>query len=110
MKKSGLADSPFFQTSSTSLDKGREVFDAASTARSNERTNEDANVRTENRSLFRTVDLPQKRLTKRYSFEFYEDQIIALKQLRVRAELDGRNLNLSQLVRHALDLFLEQHK
>ena len=63
--------------------------------------------RSEKRSENRTVDLPIKRQTKRYSFEFYADQIVKLKQLKVKAEMDGESLSLSEMAREALDEYLK---
>ncbi len=110
MKKSGLADSPFFQNPVHTERTEQDVFIGVTPERKSERTPERPNAIPNVRTEFRSVNLPLKRLTKRYSFEFYEDQIVQLKQLRVRAELEGRSLNLSQIVRHALDSFLEQQK
>jgi hypothetical protein len=63
--------------------------------------------RTEIRSEKRTVQLPIKRKTKRYSFEFYDDQIFKLKQLKRDAEDEGELLTLSDMAREALDLYLK---
>ena len=68
--------------------------------------NDIPNDRTEKR----TVDVPTKRLTKRYSFEFYEDQITRLKQMKYQAEVRGESTTLSAIVRHALDLYLHSQE
>ena len=70
--------------------------------RSPERNSERTVFRSENR----TVSLPLKRRTKRYSFEFYEDQLMRLKQLKLQTEMSGENVALSEMVRTALDEFL----
>ncbi len=88
---------------------------ARSFARPEERTEVRTEVRTEQRSEirpdFRTEShsggLPIKRRTKRYSFEFYEDQLVRLKQLKIQAEMAGDGLSLSEMVRVALDAYLE---
>jgi len=54
-------------------------------------------VRTENRTL-----LPVKRQTKRYSFEFYVDQLTRLKRLKIGGGR-GRYISLSDIVRQAVD-------
>jgi hypothetical protein len=72
-----------------------------------ERTNNRTKERTEIRSETRMVHLPIKRLTKRYSFEFYEDQIIRIKKIKIEAELNGDRIALSQIVREALDHYFE---
>jgi hypothetical protein len=70
--------------------------------------------RTEIRTIFRsekrTVGLPVKRRTKRYSFEFYEDQIFRLKLLKRDAEDRGENVSLSDIAREALDRYLQLKK
>lgn len=72
------------------------------TERSEKRTENRSEIRSENR----TANLPLKRRTKRYSFEFYDDQIDRLKELKVKAEGDGESLSLSEMVRAALDEYL----
>lgn len=64
-------------------------------------------TRTEPRSESRAVVLPLKRRTKRYSFEFYEDQLVKLKQLKIQAEMAGESLSLSDMARAAMDMYLE---
>ena len=101
MKKSGLADSPFFApaTSPSEPRQAEQVFPLPS-----ERKSERSDFRSEKR----TVSLPTKRRTKRYSFEFYEDQLMKLKQLKYQAEMAGESLTLSDIVRSALDLYLQE--
>ncbi len=72
-----------------------------------ERIYERTEFRTEMRSENRTVTLPYKRRTKRYSFEFYEDQLIVLKRLKYEAEMTGERVNLSDFAREALDEYLK---
>jgi hypothetical protein len=100
MKKTGLADSPFFTAPSQVAEvlEGENVL-PSKTERNSERTV----FRTEKR----TVDLPTKRRTKRYSFEFYEDQITKLKTLKYQSEMAGENLKLSDMAREALDQYLK---
>lgn len=67
--------------------------------------------RTENRTEIRTVapsPLPTKRLSRRYSFEFYDDQITRLKELKHQADLRGEKLTLSDVARKALDDYLDR--
>lgn len=54
--------------------------------------------------------LSYKRRTKRYSFEFYEDQIFSIKRLIYEAHLTGENISQSDIVRQALDEFLDKRK
>ncbi|GAB5491989.1 MAG: hypothetical protein Phog2KO_22040 [Phototrophicaceae bacterium] len=65
------------------------------------------NERTEMRSEMRTLELPQKRLTRRYSFEFYDDQINRIKQMKYEATFSGRSISMSEIVRLALDSYLQ---
>ncbi len=76
----------------------------------NTTTTERFSVRKSVRSKNRSVGLPIKRRTKRYSFEFYEDQLIKLKQLKITAEMRGEQLSLSEMVRSALDNYLRDKK
>lgn len=73
--------------------------------RSEIRTNE----RPEQRSEIRSIDLPIKRQTKRYSFEFYEDQIHKIKKIKINTELQGKSIAMSEIVRKAVDDFLHRH-
>ncbi|MCB9437283.1 MAG: hypothetical protein H6673_09885 [Anaerolineales bacterium] len=62
-------------------------------------------MRSENRTV-----LPARRLSRRYSFEFYDDQIQTLKRLKFEAESQGQRLSLSDIVREALDRYLQHLK
>ena len=76
-----------------------------------DRTENRSEKRTEKRSENRTdkalSSLPVKRSTKRYSFEFYDDQITRLKQLKRLAEDRGESLTLSSIARDAFDHYLK---
>jgi hypothetical protein len=80
--------------------------------RAADRTDQRTKDRPEKRTGFRTdnrsVLLPTKRLTKRYSFEFYEDQLASLKSIKIETELSGENISLSAIVRRAIDEYLER--
>ena len=99
--KSGLAHSPFFveptPSSASNSGQGQAIFDSI------ERTES----RTDYRSEKRSVILPIKRRTKRYSFEFYDDQLVKLKQLKYQAEMAGEQVSQSEMVRQALDAYLQ---
>jgi hypothetical protein len=71
-------------------------------------TTERTEIRTEGRSESRTEPLPVKRRTKRYSFEFYDDQIMRLKRLKRDAEDRGEYLTLSDMARAAFDQYLQR--
>lgn len=94
--------------------------------RVNERTADDANGRTPERSNTRTEEQPNERTGERpnaptqaakpaeraiirHSFQFYQDQLTQLKRLRAQKELQGEPCHLSDLVRQAVDDFLDQH-
>jgi hypothetical protein len=72
-----------------------------------ERTEFRTDNRTEERPENRSLSLPIKRPTKRYSFEFYEDQIAAIKKIKIEAQLRNENINLSEIVREAIDLYFK---
>lgn len=81
------------------------TFPQAELDTSTERTD----IRTEIRSEERTGLLPLKRLTRRYSFEFYNDQITKLKGIKHDYEMMGENVTMSDIVREALDEYLSAH-
>jgi hypothetical protein len=63
--------------------------------------------RNSERTAIRTESLPLKRRTKRYSFEFYDDQLSKLKRLKMQAEMRGEQLTLSDMAREAFDTYLK---
>ena len=55
----------------------------------------------------RTVDLPSdKRETKRHAFEIYKDQLRQLQQIKGERLVAGHHLSMSEMVRDALDDYL----
>lgn len=64
--------------------------------------------RTEKRSVTRSGQLPHKRISVRHSFQIYQDQLIELNRLKNQALEDGNRIFLSDLVREAIDRYLEQ--
>ena len=80
--------------------------------RTEDRSVQRANLRLVDRTEFRTknrsVSLPTKRLTKRYSFEFFEDQLTSIKKIKIETELSGENISLSEIVRRAIDEYLDK--
>jgi hypothetical protein len=92
------------QQSSSSLDQTEPVQPIVETERISERFSARTEFRTENRSV-----LPVKRLTKRFSFEFYVDQLARLKRLKNHVEEKGETISLSDIVRQALDNYLKEH-
>ncbi len=82
--------------------------DASSpTTRTSERPNERATARSRAAPYARTSVRPiRRRGIKRYSFEFYEDQIERVKRLALEDQLRGGTLNMSEIVREAVDRYL----
>jgi hypothetical protein len=73
------------------------------------RTEQRSQQRTEKRTVKKTKpQLPIKRQTRRYSFEFYDDQLTRLRQLKIEAEMRGERIVLSVMVRDALDAYLKK--
>ena len=62
------------------------------------------------RSSVRTVVRSVKRIPKRYPFEFYQDQLEALKRLSLTEQLDGGKGNMSEMVREAVDEWLAKRR
>ena len=69
-------------------------------------SNDRTEIRTEERTEMRSLQYPVKRLTRRYSFEFYDDQIIQVKAIKHDLEMTGQRATLSGVVREALDEYL----
>jgi len=63
----------------------------------------------ENRSEFHSIKLPIKRQTKRYSFEFYDDQIQQIRMIKIQTEMKGESIAMSEIVRQALDRYLKNN-
>ena len=49
---------------------------------------------------------PVRRTSTRYAFEFYQDQIEALRSLSLEQKLQGRNGSMSEMVREAIDTYI----
>jgi hypothetical protein len=90
---------------------GQSVFfkEPEKTERNTERKTARTEIRSEERTENRTVDIPIRRRTKRYSFEFYEDQLVRLRQMKIKAQMKGESVFLSEIVRQALDEFFSKH-
>lgn len=58
------------------------------------------------RSSFNRGD--NKRIITRNAFEIYEDQIIALRKISYNEKLDGKQGSMSQMVREAIDTYLQK--
>jgi hypothetical protein len=106
MKKTGLADSPFFR-SPTPLPEteSQDTGEIQATTRSSERPNE-SQVRTSVRVFDRST--PPRRSIKRHSFEIYEDQLATLKRLKGEAMLKDQDFSMSAMVRDALDKYFQE--
>jgi hypothetical protein len=78
--------------------------------RSDERFSERSEFRTEYQTSKVFSSLPLKRSTKRYSFEFYEDQLAEIMRLELHAKMSGKNISKSAIVRAALDAYLFPEK
>lgn len=63
----------------------------------------------ESRSELHSIKLPIKRRTKRYSFEFYDDQIQQIRMIKIRTEMNGESIAMSEIVRQALDKYLNNN-
>ena len=68
------------------------------------------NVATSERSSVRTGVRVEQRILKRHPFEFYRDQLDALKQLSLTDQMAGGRGNMSEMVREALDAYLAQRR
>jgi hypothetical protein len=50
----------------------------------------------------------RKRILVRRGFEWYEDQLVALKRLSLQEQMEGRSGSMSEMVREALDEYLKR--
>ncbi len=53
---------------------------------------------------------PHVRTITRYAFEFYQDQIETLRQLSLEEKALGRKGSMSEMVREALDAYIERRR
>lgn len=75
----------------------------------NETESRRTEIRTDNRSEMRSQPFPTRRLTRRYSFEFYDDQITRVKGIKHDLEMQGERISMSDIVRDALDEYLNKN-
>lgn len=68
---------------------------------------EPPSVRTFDRPSVRT---PVRRQLTRYAFEFYQDQVEDLRRISLEEKLTGEKGSMSEMVREAIDEYLEQKK
>ena len=85
---------------------GKEHF---KTNRSEMRTENRTEDHPEIRPELRSVKLPIKRRTKRYSFEFYDDQIQQIRMIKIQTEMKGESISMSEIVRQAIDRYLNNN-
>ncbi len=69
-----------------------------------------ASAATTERPSVRTPVRMEQRILKRHPFEFYRDQLDALKQLSLTDQMAGGRGNMSEMVREALDAYLAQRR
>ena len=96
-----------YRTKDLSSDRSKVNRREVTTKQKTERPNGNPFGNPNERTEIRTVQKPTKRLTRRYSFEFFDDQINKLRRLKYKAEIRGERLTLSDMARQALDNYLE---
>jgi hypothetical protein len=77
------------------------------TAAGKEGLRETPAIRPPEQTSARSVVRSARRVKVRYAFEFYQDQIFKLKELRRNAVLNDEDFSMSEVVRNALDKYLE---
>lgn len=112
MKKSGLADSPFFTASKpevvipTPTQVEKPVYERSS-VQMNERTNERANVPTNARPDEQTSEPTQKPVDReyhRYTYDLFDDQAEAIDELTFRWRKEkGKHVTKGFVIRTLLD-------
>lgn len=111
MKKSGLADSPFFQSPSPPSAEVPRVSSQAiyeAPERPNERTSERP-VRVDDPVRPVRSERVTRREIKRHSFEFYRDQIDRLQEVKIGYMRMGEMKSMSAIVREAIDDYLKRN-
>ena len=94
---------------SSQLPEGNERTNSRTPKHSHERTDERSQLDREgHRYGPASARASRNRVIVRYSFQFYADQIDAIKRLRAQLELDGQPYNLSELAREAFSAYLER--
>jgi hypothetical protein len=58
----------------------------------------------------RTSVRPTERVKKRYPFEFYQDQIDAIKQWSLEDKVAGGSGNMSEMIRDAVDAYIAKRR
>ena len=79
----------------------------ASTATSDETAEQEREMPSPDaRPSVRTTVRPVQRVLKRHPFEFYQDQLDALKRISLSDQMAGGKGNMSEMVREAIDEYL----
>lgn len=123
MKKSGLADSPFFappppkEEIQAPLPVAQPLFkrsDNQTHERTNEQLHERTNEQPHNRSDAQTherTNAPPSRPISRYSYDIYDDQADAIEALRLQwHKKRGRHITKGQVMRELLEQVLKTHE
>lgn len=81
------------------------------TTDSNNNSSQNKSKTSSNRTTERPNDrtAERERITKRHAFEIYRDQYDRLKKIKAEAMLNGNNTSMSEMVREAIDAYLEKH-
>ena len=78
------------------------------------RTPERVNTRTDEQANTRMGEHPKshsgKRAIKRQSYNVYQDQHLALQRLEATSALSGKSVFISEMVRNALDKYLQENQ
>jgi len=97
------------QDQETAPEQEREAPEAVASTAPAGATREARVAITERPSVRPSVRVEQ-RILKRHPFEFYRDQLDALKQLSLSDQMAGGRGNMSEMVREALDAYLAKRK
>lgn len=74
------------------------------------RRGDDETKRRQDEATISRPDEATKRRIKRESMNFYEDQLIALNDFKAMERLEGRRVEISQMVRDAIDEYMVRKK
>ena len=104
-KRSGLADSPFFNSPT---EENLSAYPAEEPAARVPAVRDERPVRPVPSELPVPPARPMKRVLKHHPFDIYIDQLERLKELKLQAMRRGEEASMSRMVREALDAYLKK--
>jgi hypothetical protein len=109
MLKSSLEDMPVIQRPSPPISSVSPIQEKTTEGNKGSFGSDIPTARRSDEATVRPTDRPTgKRLLVRRGFEWYEDQLAALKKLSLEEQMEGKDGSMSAMVREALDDYLKK--